>query len=335
MSKPFERSRRQMRTGALEHRSARPSSFHPGVRPGRRTHARRYFGKNGGQSLGTSSALTAVLAVVAPATLVSALWWYFGYLRASTYLSYFGLNAFALDIEGSFQAQATGQLITPLVMATATALALILLWRSILRIKSDLVARAAGLLLVTAGVTGLSFGLAQMFLSAPILHQAPRELAGVSLAIGAVLIALKLDTRRRRTASKPGSITIIEVLITSMLVLAGTVWAMAAHAQSIGDSLASERWTFAPIIVIFSERSLNLRAPGVDEIACTGGPDSAYRFRYTGLRLLMQLDDKLAILPEKWERGEGPALLITPNETLRFEIYYTAEYPAPPVAADC
>ena len=59
-----------------------------------------------------------------------------------------------------------------------------------------------------------------------------------------------------------------------------------------------------PSAVIYSERSLNLRAPGVREVRCQD-QEAAYRFRYDGLKLVLQSGDQYLFLPEAWTPRDG------------------------------
>jgi hypothetical protein len=74
-----------------------------------------------------------------------------------------------------------------------------------------------------------------------------------------------------------------------------------------------------PGVVLFSERSLSLAAPGVQEVRCRD-PQAGYRFRYDGLKLLPQSGDQYLLLPVSWSRRNGVAILIPRNDSLRLEL---------------
>ncbi len=73
-----------------------------------------------------------------------------------------------------------------------------------------------------------------------------------------------------------------------------------------------------PSAVVYSERSLSLHAPGVRETRCHDR-DAAYRFRYDGLKLVLQSGDQYLFLPEGWSPSNGVAILMPRNDSLRLE----------------
>ena len=50
-----------------------------------------------------------------------------------------------------------------------------------------------------------------------------------------------------------------------------------------------------------------------------GGRDSAYRYRYVGVRLLTRSGGKYLLLPEEWSRVTGAAIVLPDSPSLRFE----------------
>ena len=48
-------------------------------------------------------------------------------------------------------------------------------------------------------------------------------------------------------------------------------------------------------------------------------PQAAYRFRYDGLRLILQAGDQYLFLPQAWTRAGGVAILMPRNDSLRLE----------------
>ena len=64
---------------------------------------------------------------------------------------------------------------------------------------------------------------------------------------------------------------------------------------------------------------MSLHAPGVREVRCQD-PKAAYRFRYDGLKLVLQSGDRYLFLPERWSRTEGVAFVMPRNDSLRLEL---------------
>jgi hypothetical protein len=71
-------------------------------------------------------------------------------------------------------------------------------------------------------------------------------------------------------------------------------------------------------VTLYSEKSLNLNTSGVQE-ELTASTDSAYRFRYPGLKLIPQAGQQYLLIPADWAPSVRPAILLARSETLRLE----------------
>ncbi|MFB9834474.1 hypothetical protein [Actinoallomurus acaciae] len=74
----------------------------------------------------------------------------------------------------------------------------------------------------------------------------------------------------------------------------------------------------SPNVTLYSEKSLNLHVPGVRETRC-GTPQTAFAYRYDGLKLLRRSGDQYLFLPQGWTRQNGLAVLISRNDSTRLE----------------
>ena len=73
-----------------------------------------------------------------------------------------------------------------------------------------------------------------------------------------------------------------------------------------------------PNVIIYSEHSLSLHAPGVREVRCADS-DTAYRYRYDGLKLVLESGDQYLFLPADWTPANGVAILMPRTDSLRLE----------------
>jgi hypothetical protein len=72
-------------------------------------------------------------------------------------------------------------------------------------------------------------------------------------------------------------------------------------------------------VTVYSARRLQLAGPTIRETELRG-PDAAYRFRYTGLKLVVRSGGKWFLLPSGWTPGNGGAALLLPDtDELRVE----------------
>ena len=72
-------------------------------------------------------------------------------------------------------------------------------------------------------------------------------------------------------------------------------------------------------VVVYSNRSLALRRPGLilDPI---GTPESRYRYRYSGLRLLAITPNGYVLLPAGWQKGTDPAYTVPADTETRIDL---------------
>jgi len=122
------------------------------------------------------------------------------------------------------------------------------------------------------------------------------------------------------TARSDGS-ALAEWGATFLLVSIGLFWAVGNYAFGVGHGRAVQLYEALPIVpeaVLYSEKSLSLDVPGVAELRCQD-PDAAYRFRYSGLRLVREAGNQYLLLPATWSPAAGPAVLVPRNDAVRLE----------------
>ncbi|MFK4069512.1 hypothetical protein [Streptomyces sp. NPDC029674] len=126
---------------------------------------------------------------------------------------------------------------------------------------------------------------------------------------------------------RPAAAALAEWGVVLVLVGLGLFWAANDYAAAVGETRARE---FAaglpgyPYAVVYSADSLSLTAPGVRETRCRDSK-AAYRFRYDGLKLMLQSGGQYVLVPERWSRADGVAVLLPRSSSVRLEF-------APPLA---
>ena len=106
-----------------------------------------------------------------------------------------------------------------------------------------------------------------------------------------------------------------------LLVSIGLFWAADAYAFGVGTGGAITLYRALPTVpetVLYSRESLSLDVPGVTELRCQD-PDAAYRFRYSGLRLVREAGNQYLLLPATWTPEAGAAVLVARSDTVRLE----------------
>lgn len=279
-----------------------------------------------------SKVLKAVGSIVAPSTLLTALMFYFGLMYAAGYFQYLGVSLLVLDLPTQqYLILSADSSVVPLTYAACAALVALWLYqlpvhswsarvrRTLHRVVLPLAA-VLGLGLVVLALADATFGLS-MFAAVVVGR-------GLSLSTGVLLLAYTARMRRMLTTRPaPAPRRVPEALVAAkwggafILVSVGLFWAVGSYAVKAG-------WTEArayvhdiatvPNVALYSEKSLGLQGPGVREVACRA-PDSAYKFRYEGLKLVPQSGPQYVFLPAGWTETNGAAMLLPRSDTQRLE----------------
>jgi hypothetical protein len=268
--------------------------------------------------------------VVAPTTLLTGLLIYFGQMYVAGYCRYFGVNFTTLDMSvQDFLTRSVEGVFLPLVLAAATALVVLWLLRMVFQVL-DGPTRAAVLrrglpILAATGFGLVVLAVVALLVGGTVGSTAP-ELGGLSLTVGVVAVTVAVPRLLdRRPAGLPtalrAEVAVAEWTAAFVLASVGLFWAVGSYATGIGTGRAQELEAALPAwpdTVLYSERSLALHGPGIAETSC-GGPDTAYKYRYDGLKLVLQSGDQYFFLPAGWTETGGAALVIPRTDTLRLE----------------
>lgn len=278
--------------------------------------------------------LKIVGSVVAPTTLLTALLFYFGLMYSIGYFGYFGVNWTVLNLPvQAYLILSASSSIIPLIYVTGTVLLALWLYQLPLERLSAgarrIMLRVLMLSLAIAGLVLVSLAMVDVWYRA-FPQTFPLESRGLSLSVGVLLLTYATRLRRVLTAAqRPAHVprrVPVEMVVAKwgavfILVSAGLFWAVASYAVNAGATHAHElaaSLSCEEDVVLYSEKSLSLQAPGVREV--TGQiPDAAYRFRYEGLKLVPQSGNQYLFLPAAWTYAEGAAILLPRSDALRLE----------------
>lgn len=277
--------------------------------------------------------LTRILGtIVAPTTLLTSLLFYFGWSHAYYFFDYFGVNSTLLGLTTrDYVQRSLDGLFVPLIVVACAGL--VVLWgHATLRARLAAGARppvlrtlvpvvaAAGLLLAVGGVWSV---FARTVLSAHLVA-APLCLAfGVLLLMYAIHLhrSLAAIERPERAGRAPWA-AVAEWAAVFVLVGLSLFWAASDYSAAVGRSRARHfvaTLATYPSAVLYSSKSLSLTAPGVRETRCQDR-DAAYRYRYDGLKLVLQSGDQYLFLPDGWKPRNGVAILMPRSDSLRLEL---------------
>jgi hypothetical protein len=271
---------------------------------------------------GPSRALKVVATVAANLTLFTALLYYFGYLYTQVFFAYFRVHYTLLgqSVE-EILARGVDGLLLPIAGAAGSGLVLLGAVRVLRSMLSERIWSAV--LRVLTPVCAV-IGLALIGVAVPIaIDPAPfREYAGLpglGLALGVILLVFswrRLDSRRHGSTFR-----VAEWITTYLLVALSLFWAVGEYSSRVGVRRAFEhelQLRARPAATLYSTQSLNLTAAGVEQVVC-GQPDAKYKYRYTGLKLLLQSGGQYVFVPADWRASRGASFVIPRTDTLRLE----------------
>lgn len=285
-------------------------------------------------------------AIVAPTTLLTALLYYFGWSHAYWFLNYFGVNSTALGFTSTdYLMRSVDALFVPMTVA-ATA-GLVAVWgHTVLRARLAAGSRPRVLrvlmpVMALAGAVLVIGGFCSVFVTTVLSQHLVA--APLSLGFGVLLLVYTAHLQRFLTAQKQkpaynngrGWAAVVEFSVVFVFVGLSPFWAATDYSAAVGRSRASNfvaGLTTYPNVVVYSERSLSLYAPGVHEVRCHD-PQAAYRFRYTGLKLMLQSGDQYLFVPAEWTPAKGVAILIPRISSLRLEFFPAGNRPSPEPSA--
>jgi hypothetical protein len=276
-----------------------------------------------------------IFAVVAPATLVTALAYYFGYRREEAFAGYFGIDLSALGFTtNDYVLRSVDALFVPLTVVLLIAFGAVVLhaFAGDLPARVDLAPIAA-----VAGLCCLVVGIA--LLAGRPLASGYGYLQALAPAAGVVLLLYALAHRRsvsRRTLSTAA-------LVGMTVILVSLFWATAEYADTRGRDEAqrlARDLAVDPSVTIFSKQNLDINplAPGggavhdcaplrVEKLR-TG----AYRYAYSGFTMLVRSGDKYFLTPTPvnprtpWDPALNAVFVIPDDDNVRIQLTRGADY---------
>jgi uncharacterized membrane protein len=266
-------------------------------------------------------------AVAAPPATVVALAYYFAVKRQQTLAMYFGIDISVLGFSTQdYLLRGGDALFLVLLFVSLLALAAILAHRALTMRATAERLRKVSIWVRAVGTVLLATGLVAVFEPLPF---SPHFLFR-SLSFGAGIVLLAYGAY---LAARSGAFSLFggdgrlkpDMLLTTSVVLVGVVaflslfWATKDLAQALGRGQARqlEKGISArPGAIVYSTRRLYIAAPGVSETALSGG---GYRFRYTGLRLLVRSDGKYFLIPDQWSRATGVVVVLADDANSRVD----------------
>jgi hypothetical protein len=266
--------------------------------------------------------MEAVGLFLAPATIVTAVLYWFGLELTVGRVGWFGLTTGVLGFSTTdYLIRGTEAGVVPLVVLFFAVLAGVATHGVLARLAARHhnarwyrptlgVAFVAGGLLSAAGFAGaftpLPFPADGYLMPPALLATAPL----FTIHVGRLLLE---DAGRHYVR--------VAAIATIGLAVLGVFWATSLYAEALGrgrgQQLASNLGSL-PAVTVYSERSLTLDAASGEPLVASG--NSRYTHRYSGLRLLLFSGGKYFLLPDTWTRETGTVVILADTPELRVEI---------------
>lgn len=316
--------------------------------------------------------------IIAPATVLSALLFYFGYVSSRSQYAYFGVDVDTIGLSTQEYVMRSPQpLLVPLLVLLLTGAGVRLLNTAVRgRITAvatdDPAASAGGDDMVdapghpvmtaeqigrtarrsrAAGQAVLTAGIVLLFIYPYVRDWSFYALATpLLIALGAavtsytsrVLVLLQRSPHPRAPAvirdagplraapsSRPVTARWTAMALVYVVIAACIFWATATIAQWSGRGLAQDeaaRLGELPSVILDSKDRLFLRDPGVKETALPAAAGQMFHYRYRGLRLLIQGQDRMFLVPDAWSASDS-TLIVPLDGSVRVQFQFQNQPP--------
>jgi hypothetical protein len=261
------------------------------------------------------STLELVALVIAPTTLLTALAFYFGWTLTNARARYFAIDPSTLGFSTSdYVLRSVDALYVPVAVLAVAGLVVVGIHSIVDSRLAD--PRVRGIVslvawgLVAVGIGLLVIGVVSMFESLPRPHYLFPSLSG---GIGAALIAYGLFIVRGGLP-RPALGLLVAFVVLSLF------WTASVYASALGRGRAQDVVSSLerqPRVFVYSTTRLQL--PEHVQETRLDPRQSAYAFRYSGLRLLIRSGGNYFLLNEGWTRDDGVTILLRDDDDLRFE----------------
>ena len=266
---------------------------------------------------------------IAPATLITGLLFYFGYVSSRAFFLYFGVDVDVLDFSNQqFVMRSPGAVFIPvtvILLIAAAAIAGHRVLRGRLRTAPPIRQRRVIAAFAATGIVLLLAGLVLAF-SYAALASWPYYgfVTAVALGAGAGLAAYAAQTSRSLSGATQGRALV--VLLVAVMV-AGAFWATAAVAEWWGRGQArtlAADLSALPAVVLDTKTRVSPGTQAItairldQDVDATGAPlADQFGYRYQGLRLLVRGGDYMYLVPDEWSADASTLVIPIDPEAYR------------------
>lgn len=265
--------------------------------------------------------LQLIATIASPVALVTALLFYFGWVRTTVQANELGFDPSILNLSTTdYVLGNINVLFFPLMLLVIVSLGLHwlhqrLIGRSISRSRRTLVLRLAQLLR-SSWILWVVLGIVMVSVLPAAIG---RFVLPLSITLALLCAGYGRALHKRITGVELWSRTMKTLVI--VLVAFMVFWDTERIARIMGEGYAAQiaaQPQQLAAVTVFSAKSLEIRAAGVVETKL-GRPDSEYLYRYNGLRLLRRSGERYILINERWDAQQGRVIVLREAEGIRME----------------
>ncbi|MEV4573602.1 hypothetical protein AB0K16_10075 [Nonomuraea jabiensis] len=287
-------------------------------------------GSGSGQDLARVGRLLAQ--IVAPATLLASVLMYFGSVRLSRMYALLGVNSSVLSFTTQdYVLRSVHVADEPALISLLVLLVLILVapfandqlmrlttWHRTATMWTGAALLALGAVSIVAFLAAMCHWLGKSW-DLPILVQS------LLLDLGAALVfyGFYVFTMVRTGQVVSTTSHIVQRTVLVALVLLSLLWMVDDRARRAGEADAKDMKEHPEqhlvAVVVYAPQRLNLEDPGINEIPLTD-PNAEFRYKYTGLRLLIESSGQYFVVSVCWPTTTGTRAIALPADgSIRLE----------------
>ncbi|MFI0485264.1 hypothetical protein [Actinomadura sp. 9N215] len=289
------------------------------------------FGESSGESSGGDRAIGRIVEiagrVLASTGVLTAILYYFGYVRERSLFAYFGVDLGTVGFTTTdYLVLSAGPVFSPLASVMVFGVGALVAHHLLVHLMGGASHRRrllVCLLLTALAVTLLTIGAVSLHRHADDAVSGP-YLSPAALGAGTLLLEYVAEAATRYGVARGGwsemlaSTRAVRRLLLIALALIAAFWATANTAQQHGlDAARAVELSLptSPQAVVYSRERLHITGPGVGVAQLGDKKDAAYGYRYNGLRTLAHQGGRWFLLPAGWTRHNGATVILLPDST--------------------